>query len=104
MLVIKRGNGRLLAIVAISAMVLSQSGGLWAGSTGRQFSGCIKTCNDTRKACSGRCSDDCSELFPGGGAAFNACKAECKTTCNGESDDCKLICQNIKNPPSPEEP
>ncbi len=100
----KRGNGRLLAIIAVSALVLSQAGSLWAGGTGRQFSSCIKTCNDTRKACNGNCSDNCAALFPGGGAPFNACKSECKDICDDASADCKLICQNIKDPPSPEEP
>ncbi len=75
-----------------------------AGSTGREFSRCVKTCNDTSKACGIRCDTTCEELFPGRGSDFRACKSECKDTCVAESADCKLVCQNIKDQPSPEEP
>jgi hypothetical protein len=75
-----------------------------ADSTGRNFSRCVKSCNDTGKACGNRCDATCDELFPGRGQDFRDCKAECKTSCGVESDDCKLVCENIKNPPSPEEP
>jgi hypothetical protein len=75
-----------------------------ADSTGRDYGRCNKACNDSRKACEQRCTSTCSELFPGGGASFDACKAECVAGCRAERDDCKLVCDNIKNPPSPEEP
>ena len=75
-----------------------------AESTGRDFSRCVQSCNDTKKACGNNCDGVCEDLFPGRGADFRACKTECKATCDSESDDCKLVCQNIKDQPSPEEP
>ena len=98
------GNRRLLAMLALAALVLSTAAALQADSAGREFSRCVQTCNETRKACRSSCSDDCGELFPGGGPDFNECRDGCRDTCNTESDDCKLVCQNIKDQPSPEEP
>ena len=100
----KRGSGRLFAIMAVAALVFSQSGSLWAESTGRQFAGCIQTCNDTKAQCNAGCKPTCNAMFPDSPAERGACKTECKDVCDVESDDCKLVCQNIKSPPSPEAP
>ena len=99
-----RGNGRLLAVVALAALVLSTAGTLWADSTGREFSRCIQSCNDARRACRDRCAEDCANLFPNSNPDENECRATCRDECVIESDDCKLVCENIKEPPSPEEP
>ena len=102
MSVMKRGKGRLTVILAFSALVLSQGGSF--GQTGPNDADCFKTCNDTRKACKTACDVDCEALFPDDGGAFNDCRDACRPACDTGREDCELICENLKDNPSPEAP
>ena len=94
-----------LAALAFVALLVAQVGGPVAQSAGREFSRCIQSCNDTRKECGRACQDDCKELYPDDKQMSDTCTADCKNgTCEENSSECKQICQNIKDPPSPEEP
>jgi hypothetical protein len=101
---VNRGIGLLVIGLAVAALVVSQVGNTAAQAAGRDFSRCIQSCNETRKACGVACQDDCRALFPDDMTARDACIADCKVVCNDNSDECKQVCQNVKWPPSPEEP
>lgn len=98
-----RGVIRSAVIVAYVALVQPFATLNLADPT-KDFPLCIQACNDARKACDNKCKDDCDILFPGGGAAFNACVASCKAICNTQSDDCKRICQEIRDGGTPPQP
>jgi len=72
--------------------------------SGRDFTTCVKSCNAIRKTCDSLCKPNCWDLFPDDKTQRDACIAACKAICLQESDECKLVCQEIKNPPSPEVP
>jgi len=101
---VNRGFGLLVIGLAVAVLVVSQVGSTVAQSAGREFSRCILSCNETRQACGRTCRDDCQALYPDDEMMKDACVVECKDTCDYNSDECKQICQNIKDPPSPEEP
>ena len=91
-----RGGFRLLAAVAVFAMLGAYADDLGAVA-GRDFSRCIQQCNDVRRACDGNCKDECQLLFPNDSSARDACVAACKSVCAAASDECKLVCQEIKD-------
>jgi len=94
-----RGGVRLLGALALVALLTPFSGAIWGATAGRDYSRCIQGCNDARRACNARCSDDCKAMFPNDTAAITACISACKNdTCVVESGDCKLQCEQIKNP------
>jgi len=94
-----RGGIRLLGALALVALLTPLSATIWSATAGRDYSRCIQACNDARRACNQRCSDDCKAMFPGDTNAITACVSACKnTTCVVESQDCKLACQEVKNP------
>ncbi|HZI92653.1 MAG TPA: hypothetical protein VFE84_00290 [Patescibacteria group bacterium] len=100
-----RGVLRVLGVLAFVALVTPVTASWVMSSTaGRDFSRCIHTCNDTKAACNTRCSDDCFAMFPSNKPQRDACIASCKAICLTQSDDCKLVCQQIKNNPCPTEP
>jgi hypothetical protein len=95
----------LVAGLALGILALAQVGSLAeSGSAGRDFSRCIHSCNETRKACQEACKVDCRDLYPAGSEERNTCENECSDGCVANSQECKDVCQNIKNPPTPEEP
>ena len=94
--------GGLAVGLALALLALGQFGTIQAGA-GRDFSRCVQSCNETRSACRTQCKVDCDLLFPKG-ADRDACDDGCADTCSGNSQECKVICQNIKNPPSEPEP
>src|SRR5262245_7108194 len=100
-----RGVLRLVGALALFAALQPFSSLMQADDAGREFSRCVQNCNDARKACDDLCVADCQAMFPGtpNKPQRDACIAACKADCLIEPDDCKLVCQNIKNP-SPEEP
>ena len=91
-----RGVMRLVGVLALVALLTPAAVSVAAGAAGREFSRCVQACNDARRACGDRCSDDCRELFPTNSAQRNACIAACKAICDGQSDECKLVCLAIK--------
>ena len=95
-----RGKGRILAALAIVALVAGQVGNLQAQ---RVFADCILTCTGVKQTCKSACKPDCNAIFPPG-PERGECKTQCSLDCETEDADCKLVCQEIKNPPSPEEP
>lgn len=96
---------RLLAISVVGVLVILQPASLVAGGVpGREFSRCIQSCNDVRGVCGDICDEDCWALYPNDRPARDACKAACKDICAIESGECKIVCQAIKEEPSPEEP
>ena len=101
---VNRGIGLLVIGLAVAVLVVSQAGNVAAQAAGRDFSRCIQSCNETRKTCGTACQDDCWVLYPDDRPMRDACIAECKQVCSDNSDECKQVCQNIKWPPSPEEP
>jgi len=98
----KRGLSLLVAGMGLTALLLSQMGTIQADA-GRDFPRCIQSCNESRTACKAQCDVDCAALYPPG-AEQDACNSDCDGTCIGNSQECKSICKNIKDPPSPEEP
>ncbi len=100
-----RGGTRLLAALAVAALLMPLSATVMAQTSGRDYSRCVQACNDARRACNDRCNTDCKAMFPNDSTARNACISACKnTTCNVESEDCKLACKAIKNGETLEEP
>lgn len=100
----KRGLSLVVAGVGLAALLLTQIGTIKAGVAGRDFSRCVMSCNETKISCKAECSVDCKLIFPKG-AERDACIQECRDdTCVVNSNDCKDLCVNIRNPPSPEEP
>jgi len=98
----RRGLSLLVAGVGLTALLLSQIGTIQADA-GRDFPRCVQSCNETRSVCRTQCNSDCDLLFPSG-PERDACNDGCTDTCSGNSQECKGICKNIKNPPSDEEP
>jgi hypothetical protein len=92
----------LVGVLALMAMIQPLPPTL-ASSAGREFSRCVQACNEGRRACDERCKTECAELFPDSKTQRDACIAACKTVCSVESEDCKQVCQSIKNG-HPEEP
>lgn len=93
-----RGVLRLLGVFALVALLLPVSSELIARAAGRDFPRCIQACNDIRKLCNDRCSTDCFAMFPNDKPLRDACIANCKNSvCVVESQDCKLVCQAIKD-------
>jgi hypothetical protein len=91
-----------LAGLAVAALLVVQVGGPYA-SAGRDFSRCIHSCNETRTICKENCATECAAAHPKG-EDRRACESSCDEVCIDNSQECKQICQNIKDPPSPEEP
>lgn len=97
----RRTNWSLAGLVFV-ALLAVQAGSPLA-EAGRDFPRCIHSCNETRAACTDSCAVNCAELFPKG-EERRACESSCDDICISNSQECKQICQNIKDPPSPEEP
>ena len=93
-----------LAVAALAVAVAGPTQLVVAAAAGRDYSRCIQSCNDVRRACSDRCQVDCRDMFPNDATQRNACITACKTACDTESADCKLVCQAIKNGGCPTEP
>jgi hypothetical protein len=98
----KRGLSLLVAALGMTALLLSQFGTIEAAS-GRDFPRCNKSCNETSKLCKSQCDVDCAALFPPG-VEQDACIADCNGVCVSNAKECKGICHNIKDNPSPTEP
>ena len=99
---LRRPIARILLVLAV-LMTVQFAVEAWAIVAGRDFSRCVRSCNATRKVCDDYCSIDCKALYSTK-PERDACIAACKAICLQESDECKMICQQIKNPPSPECP
>lgn len=91
---------RWLAVFALTCLVFWNP--TLAGS-GRDFSRCVQSCNEIRKACHDNCSTDCKSMFPKG-SGRNDCVAQCKHLCVLESQTCKDICKANKDGVTPETP
>ena len=98
----KRGLSLLVAGLGLTVLVLSQFGTIQADA-GRDFPRCVQSCNETRAVCKVQCNVDCDAIYPPG-AEQDACNTSCDALCITNSQECKVVCQNIKNPPSDEEP
>lgn len=86
----------LLGVLALMALLQPLPPTL-AASAGREFSRCVQTCNETRKACDNRCKTDCAEMFPDDKTQRDSCTDACKSFCAAAADDCKQVCLSIKN-------
>ncbi len=101
----KRRVALLSTLAALAILVLGQMGGAAAGVAGRDFSRCIHTCNEVREPCLDRCRPDCREAFPGPLREERAaCEDACEAFCVNQSQECKVVCQAVKDPPTVEEP
>ena len=98
-----RGVFRLLGVLAVLALIQPLPTSIIADAT-KDFPLCIQACNDARKACQTQCKDDCAALHPNNQANFDGCVVDCKAICLVQSDDCKQICQEIKDGGTPPEP
>ena len=91
--------GVIVFFVVVAGMAVATASG------GRVYSSCIHTCNAAKSACNVACSADCKALCNNVTSCSDPCILNCKaTTCLPTLDECKLMCQSIKNPPSPTEP
>jgi hypothetical protein len=93
---------RILAALALVGL-LQPTRAITLADADSDFTRCIMSCNETRKACQDRCKIDCRELFPDSddAAQRDACVAACTADCGAASEECKLGCQRE---PSPDEP
>ena len=98
----KRIAVSMAAGLGLVLLALGQFGTTQADS-GRDFPRCVQSCNETRTACKAQCDTDCG-LLHAPGVELDACVSECNQVCIDNSQECKSVCQNIKNPPSPDEP
>ena len=94
--------GFLAIGVGLALMTLGQPEPVQA-EEGRDFPRCVQSCNETRTACKTQCDTDCAAIYPAG-AEQDACNSSCDSLCISNSQECKGVCQNIKNPPSEQEP
>ena len=93
----------LVVAMGLVVLALAQFGTTQADA-GRDFPRCVQSCNETRTACKTQCDLDCAVLFTEGSEEWSACLSDCNATCISNSQECKATCQNIKDPPSEEEP
>lgn len=99
-----RGVMRLLGVLALAVVLSPAVYTVAAGSAGRDFSRCVQACNDARRECDDRCAADCRALYPNNKSQRDACTAACKAGCLSTSEECKLVCQAIKDGGCPTEP
>jgi hypothetical protein len=78
--------------------------GTTQADAGRDFPRCVQSCNETRTACKSQCDLDCAALWPDGSEELTTCVSDCNSGCIDRSQECKATCQNIKDPPSEDEP
>jgi hypothetical protein len=93
-----------MAVGLVLALLSLGQFGTTRAEAGRDFSRCVKSCNETRTTCKSQCDLDCGALLPAGSEEQLTCISECNAGCITNSQECKATCQNIKNPPSEEEP
>jgi len=93
-----------LAFLAVLVMFVAVAG-VALGANGREFSRCVRQCNSEKSQCNSACLTDCKALCNNVTSCVTPCVSNCKnTTCLPADDACKLMCQSVKNPPSPTEP
>lgn len=98
-----RPVGKLLAVVALLALTQLPGDSVVGGVAGRAFSRCIHSCNAVKNQCNFQCSEDCKALY-NTKQERDACISACRATCLSNDDECKLMCQAVKNPPTTEAP
>ncbi|MBI3447662.1 MAG: hypothetical protein HY049_01885 [Acidobacteria bacterium] len=93
------------ALIAGAALLFVVVAGLaGASEAGRDYSTCIKTCNAANQICNAQCNTDCKDLCANVTSCVTPCVTNCKATCAAGLTECKLVCQSIKNNPSPTSP
>jgi len=96
---------RNAGITAVALLFLAVAGLATASTAGRDYSRCIKSCNAANQTCNAQCNSDCKTLCDNVTSCVTPCITNCKTTtCSVQLTECKLICQAIKNNPSPTQP
>jgi hypothetical protein len=93
----KKGLSLVVAALGVSLLGLSQFANLEA-APGRDFPRCVQSCNETRSNCRDACPVDCADLYPNDPAAQDMCVSSCDATCIDQSQECKSLCQNLKDP------
>ena len=93
---------RRTAVAAVTFFAAVQPAGI--ASANREFPTCIQSCNETRRVCRDQCGPDCAAIFPDSPVEQETCVSTCMDECVDESSDCGLLCRELKNPSSPEEP
>jgi hypothetical protein len=99
--------GKRAAEAVLVLGLAALAGGPLHAAAGRDQGRCLQSCNATRPACRYECSGpegDCAELFPDDPPAQQACELACEQACDDAWDECRLVCENIKLPVTPEEP
>ena len=100
-----RNMRKNVAVLGVVVLFLAVAGVAMGSTAGRNFQRCIQTCNTADQACKVSCNDDCHALCNNETTCTNACITNCKTTtCVPTMNECKLMCQAIKNGGSPTEP
>jgi hypothetical protein len=103
----KVGEGCMGILLALGLATLCGIPHQAHGAGGRDYARCIQSCNAAVPACLQECSGsegDCAELFPDDPPAQQACEQECERSCDDSRGECRLVCENIKLPVTPEEP
>jgi len=93
---------RSLTALAIVGLLLSMSH--IEAASGRDHNRCTRSCNSAERLCKDPCFETCTEMFPGDDVAIGACTGECNATCRDAKHECKIVCNAIKDPTTPEEP
>ena len=91
-----------LAVLAIVGLFVSMSP--IEATSGRDHSRCTRSCNAAERLCKDPCYETCSEMYPGDNDAIGACTGECDRACRDAKHECKIVCNAIKDPTTPEEP
>jgi hypothetical protein len=103
-LILMQTKHRLLLAVIIGTLLAAPLSIALAASAGKDYSRCVNACIATRQACSARCPDECSTMFPNDPDARSACLSECKDTCVSAEKECKDRCLAVKKGEHPTEP
>ena len=93
---------RSVTALAIVGLVLSMSH--IEAASGRDHSRCTRSCNSVERLCKDPCFETCTEMFPGDDVAIGACTGECNAACRDVKHECKIVCNALKDPTTPEEP
>ena len=97
--------GRFFVVLAVAGLLAAQGSTIRAqGTDGGRHSQCVTTCNATRNVCNETCKTDCAGEFPDDKDARMTCETTCREFCFSSQKECRAVCEQIKNDPSPQEP
>jgi len=95
---------RSVSALILGYLLLTAAAPVAASEAGRDFSQCVRTCNNARMSCIDQCLIDCRSLFPQNSTQRGSCMSSCTRTCVAAESGCRAECKAIKNGESPSQP